>query len=136
MSTQKMEQERAAFAWERIEEVDRMPDVKFKKEYRGLALKLPSMILTNGLGQTLAFLKSKGKNDPNRPDEAIYGHMEKWIRKNSGFHRPGTPVNGLIETVLSGSSADYRLLTVETLAFLNWLKRFADAKLPKDEVEP
>ena len=54
---QRVEQKRAAEAWSCIQAVS---EDKFKKEYRSIVMKLPTLILTNGLGQTLAFLKSKG----------------------------------------------------------------------------
>jgi CRISPR-associated protein Cmr5 len=35
--------------------------------------------------------------------------------------------------VLQNDSASYRRATVEALAFLTWLKRFAEAELPAEE---
>jgi CRISPR-associated protein Cmr5 len=95
-----------------------------RKRYRSLALKTPVLILTNGLGQTLAFFKSKGGEH-----ELLYGHLTKWLTNENKIYEPGE----LVQKVISGDSAKYRQATTETLAFLNWLKRFAEAVLPPEE---
>jgi CRISPR-associated protein Cmr5 len=128
---QTKEQERAGAAWDCVDNVNKLPDEKFKKEYRSNALKLPSLILTNGLGQTLAFLKSKGKRDLSKSEEKVYRDLEDWL-KRPGVINWGTAQGELIERIMKINSDKYRLVTTETLAFINWLKRFADAALPKD----
>ncbi len=124
-------QERARAAWDCVENVNKLLDEKLKKEYRSNALKLPSLILTNGLGQTLAFLKSKGKRDLSKSEEKVYRDIEDWL-KRPGVINWGTAQGELIERIMKINSDKYRLVTTETLAFINWLKRFADAALPKD----
>jgi CRISPR-associated protein Cmr5 len=60
-----LEQQRATRAWECVDEVTSKSQ-DFKKKYGSLARKVPTLILTNGLGQTLAFLKAKGKKRSGR----------------------------------------------------------------------
>lgn len=98
----------------------------WKREYGSLARKVPSLILTNGLGQTLAFLKAKGKNNPSDEHEVLYQHITEWLKQQ-------LKLNGdLLEWIVnSANSQQYRLATMEALAFLQWLKRFAEAVLPK-----
>jgi len=52
------EQQRAKRAWELVSII---PDGEKMDKYASLAKNAPVMILTNGLGQTLAFLISKSK---------------------------------------------------------------------------
>jgi len=56
----KLEQGRAEFAYKCVKEAVKKfkSDTKRQKEYRSYSLKIPIMILTNGLGQTLAFVKA------------------------------------------------------------------------------
>ena len=78
---QTQEQERAAAAWKRILEIyppAQRQDEKVRQrasEYRALVRGAAADILTNGLGQTLAFLLAKDKGDKGKkptPHWALY----------------------------------------------------------------
>ncbi|MEM4555091.1 MAG: type III-B CRISPR module-associated protein Cmr5 [Candidatus Anstonellaceae archaeon] len=100
----------------------------WKREYGSLARKVPSLILTNGLGQTLAFLKAKGKGDPSDEHEVFYQHISNWLKQRLRLE------DDLLEWIVnSANSQQYRIATMEALVFLQWLKRFAEAILPKGE---
>ena len=139
---QTLEQERASKAWDFVNNLNREiedklltekekedPDKKkrkieeSRKKYRSIALKIPIYILTNGLGQTLAFFKSKGGEH-----ELLYGHLSSWLIDENKVFQSGE----LIERVVKEGSTKYRQATLEALAFLNWIKRFAEAVLPED----
>jgi CRISPR-associated protein Cmr5 len=129
---QTVEQRRAADAWVRISS-----DVKGKKfegEYKSLARSLPADILTNGLGQTLAFLCSKGKKDSRFKDDSehatLYQHVSAWVVREMEWGS-----DDLLDRLIDENtgSDDYRRATVETLAYLVWLKRFAEAELKGGE---
>jgi CRISPR-associated protein Cmr5 len=112
----------------------RTPQGEFdwKKGYGSLARKVPMLVLTNGLGQTLAFLKAKGKNDPADEHTVLFCHLSSWVL--SQVASSTTASNGdLLQWVLQNDSAAYRRATIESLAFLTWLKRFAEAELPTEE---
>jgi len=118
-SQQLSEQKRAARAWADIEEV---PDTTEKTKYGSLARRLPALLQTNGLGQTLAFLRAKGGGDGRNHHNVIYDHLSGWVIEW---------VNGdgdLLEWILSESSDAYRRATTEAIAFAIWLRRFAEAK--------
>lgn len=119
---QTRDQERAKQAWQDVQAAKAKP---CKAKYGPLVKKIPSYILTNGLGQTLAFLLAKGKNDPGKEHFLLYQHISYWVNKD----------NNLISKVQATDSVTYRYLTAETLAYLNWLKRFAEAdpELKADE---
>lgn len=126
-----LEHERALEAWKYINEINKKDDKNFKKEYRSIIMKLPTLIITNGLGQSFAFLKAKGKGDDNKPEEIVYRNIEKWLNQKCNIYWNS---NGeLIEKVISIQSSTFRQVTSETLSFLSWMKRFADAVLPKEE---
>lgn len=129
---QTLDQQRAKAAWEDIAAVSQRSE-DFKKKYGSLAKKVPSLILTNGLGQTLAFLRAKGKNDRNDEHTVLFGHLSAWTMGQVAPHASGQT---LLDWVLANNSAAYRRATTETLAFLVWLKRFAEAELPTEEGTP
>lgn len=129
---QTLEQKRAAEAWSCIQAVSEDIDSsKFKKEYRSIVMKLPTLILTNGLGQTLAFLKSKGKNDDSNPEEKVYGDLQGWLAKPNVVNWGRVTHDELIERIMAIDSTKYRFVTMESLSFLNWLKKFADGCITK-----
>ncbi len=127
---QTKEQQRAKAAWADIQAVDRK-SVDVKRKYRSLVLKLPVMILTNGLGQALAFLKSKGKDNRDDPHEIVYSHLQAWLFREIRWADANQPT--LIERIFNTTSETYRQATSEALSYLHWLRRFAEAILPEPE---
>ena len=121
----RLEQKRAEQAWRCIQDINNRKN-DFWAEYRGTVKKVPSLILTNGLGQTLAYLKSKGGVEGE-----IYNHLQEWLCNGwviTWWNGKGAE---LIDRLMRKSSNKYRMVTREALLFLTWLKRFADAVLPK-----
>lgn len=103
---------------------------EWKGKYGSLVRKVPSYIITNGLGQTLAFLRAKGKGEPDNEHEILYGQLSEWVGGQLGVK------NDLLDWIVNtATSQQYRLATMEALAFLQWLKRFAEAELPKGREE-
>lgn len=121
------EQERAKRAWELVNET---PKTVIEK-YASLAKSAPVMILTNGLGQTLAFFisKSNGRNEYN----LLYNHLNNWLDGNIPWTPNEDLGDDLIEKVINEKSQIYRMATEESLAFLSWVKRFATALLPDEK---
>lgn len=103
---------------------------KFKGAYGALARKTPALIMSAGLGQTLAFLRAKGKGKGWNEHQMLYNHLSVWV-----VGRLSVNASDLLEVVRQNTSEVYRLATVEALAFLVWLKRFAEAELPEPEGE-
>ena len=119
MSEQRtIEQRRAKAAWD---DVSGVKDKGYSEEYKATAQNFPMLVLTNGLGQALAFLRAKGKSH----HRAFYQHVSRWV---TGQIYP--PENdGLLEKIIADTSHNYRRSTAEALAFAAWLKRFAEAEL-------
>jgi|SRR6266487_1899138 len=139
------EQKRGAQAWENIRAIKDLDkqnaDKKLEKEYRSLARGLNAMIQINGLGQTLGFLKAKGKQQEGKPHYQLLLHLTTWMQDDEHFHAANSDVmrrgyDGLLQWVLDidTSSDDYRRATTECLAFGVWLRRFAEAELKEPEV--
>lgn len=114
-----LEQGRAEFAYRKAQEGIN----KHGKEYKQYAKKLPMLIKTNGLGPTLAFIKSKGGTY-----ETLYNHIAEWLKKDIkfGIFNDQNKSKDLLEAIISLNSPEYRAVTNETIAFLTWLKRLAD----------
>ncbi|EKQ67333.1 CRISPR type III-B/RAMP module-associated protein Cmr5 [Leptolyngbyaceae cyanobacterium JSC-12] len=113
-----LDRRRAEAAWKDIQGINATD-----KEYGSLAREMPTLIQVNGLAQTLAFLKAKNKTH----HQNIFKHLSDWVCQQLGLQ------GDLLERVLEMDSQLYRRATAESLAFLQWLKRFAEAKIEKSE---
>jgi CRISPR-associated protein Cmr5 len=120
---QTLQQKRAAHAWGCIEQVP----AKIQKKYGSLVRGLPALVQSDGLGQTLAFLKAKGGGKPDKEHTVAYNHIAQWVSQELGAQ------GDLLKWLLERSTTEYRRATAETLAYLSWLKRFAEAKGWQDE---
>jgi CRISPR-associated protein Cmr5 len=104
------------------------------KEYSSLARSAPADIQSNGLGQTLAFWRSKGweKGKPkNNGHTLLYQHLSQWVCGRMGWDGKAKD-HGLLSWLVEKDTSDYRRATVEAQAFLVWLKRFAEAELGEE----
>ena len=96
--------------------------------------KAPMLIKTNGLGATLAFLFSKQK---------VWGtvlkHIEDWVSSTDNLKThllyKDKEGSNLVQKVLHLDSSEYRIVTIEVLAFLNWLRRFAEGIAKEKELK-
>lgn len=126
---QTLEQARANAAWKLVSEAKKEGD--FDK-YSSLVKGFPATISNNGLGQAVAFLFSKAKD--NSPEGLLLSHLEQWLTKSNlnryvSFYpcpyeeeySPGV----LLKSIREHGSSRYRQATIEALAFLNYLRRFA-----------
>ncbi len=116
VNIQTLENNRAKFAFEMVQAVSDKKD-----EYKSWSKKIPVLIKTNGLGQTLAFMKSRDKQETNLMLEQI----QRWlVRKNEL-----TEQDDLIKKITEIDSSIYRRWTREIIALFNWVRRFAEGYL-------
>lgn len=144
---QNIEQQRGKQAWDDIREIKGLGE-KEQKEYRSFARGLNAMVQINGLGQTLGFLKAKGKNKVEQGQRKknahfyLLGHLTHWMHEHFDSSIPDTSDeknDGLLDWVVreTTSSSDYRRATTECLAFGTWLRRFSEGELKDpEELEP
>ena len=95
------------------------------------------MIKTNGIGETFAFIKSKAK--PEKAYTLIYSQFTEWLQQepNKLIRKELWKENDneLVNVVIRLNSPEYRAVTIEMLAFLNWLKRFAEGLIEGESDE-
>jgi CRISPR-associated protein Cmr5 len=115
MSLQTVEQKRAKHALKIVNEWKNMGDAQ--KELKTYVVGMPAMILMSGFGQTCAFYKSKKKNH-----ETVLQALQSWLDKDD-----------VIQAITASTAQEYQLMQAESLAYLNWLKKFARAYLQGDD---
>jgi CRISPR-associated protein Cmr5 len=111
-----LDQLRARDAWNVIQDVVKEPE-SVRKDFGTQTKKLPPRIMAAGLGQALAFLEAKDKTP------ALLNALADWMN----LRRPSVGERRLVVRVINGDADFLRYATAESLAYLQWLVRFADA---------
>ncbi len=120
-----LEQQRAAFA---LDHVERIKDGDRKSKFKTQLIKLPSRLHSNGLGQTVAFYLSTGKEEA--PEWQICQWLGDWLGDD---HRKIYSGRESLIHQISGRDEDrYRRASAEARALAVWLKRFAEAFIAGD----
>ena len=126
MSRQTIAQARAKHALGRITAYQVKDDDK-QKRFNSYVAAFGPMILMSGFGQACAFYLANKKSEHKDVLDAV----EDWLGSE------GKPFYGLqghiIECITSVEKSTYRLAQIETLAYLDWLKKFAKAFLKSDD---
>ena len=163
MSTERMklEQGRAAQAYKFAEDAKKCLENPCQLEglghdyfkainYSSYSTKLPTLIQCNGLGAALAFIKSKGtkektennqsllpghKQNPKNAYNLLYEQIFYWIKEKKPYliSESTSRQGDFVEIVINLQSSEYRALTIEVMALLNWMKRFSVALLGEGE---
>ncbi|MEN3045329.1 MAG: type III-B CRISPR module-associated protein Cmr5, partial [Candidatus Hydrothermales bacterium] len=127
-------QERASFVLEKVKKIkeeakaikkeekdkEKKDDDKIKK-FKTNAKKVSSLIVSNGLIPTLAFLKAKEERRP------VYNILNEWLKKK------GYCNNDALTELVNSDFSKLRLATTEVLEFANWLKRIVEIELPEEK---
>lgn len=109
-----IDQERAAFAWQRAK-----ANRGLGKEYKNLCKGAPALIMGNGLMPALAFWQSRDKQHSQALVADLLGWFHhRWPEMPAGYAQA---MAGLQQA----SSAAYMQATDEALEFLKWLRQFA-----------
>lgn len=128
MSTQSVAQRRAAHALACVEKhID-----KSYGNYANYVESLPATILMNGLGQAAATLLSKAEGRLTEPHGLLYADLQSWLcGDDAAAPYPNAP--NLMKAIVEREQRDYLYAQVEALAWLVWLKKFANAYLKKGD---
>ena len=122
-----LEQQRAAHALKSVHDLEQAP---FGKHYRSYAESRPATIVMNGLGQACATLLSAANGDGDREQayKSLHHHLQAWLCRKEGVY---PNANSLIDAIVKHGQAEYVHAQSEALAYLVWLKKFAQAFLPR-----
>ncbi len=140
---QTLEQRRAQDALPKIDAL-KYGDREIGENYRSYVEALPAMIVMNGLGQAFATVlsRSQGEKAREKAYRLLYDHCQDWLfsvdnifPKYNGTEGGNQECRDLITAIVNNNQDVYLHAQVEALAYLDWLKKFAQAYLPKGERE-
>ena len=122
-----IQQERAKFAIEQLEKIS--SNQVIDKDTATFIVGTPNMILSNGIGQTLAFLLAKTDKE-----KKVYRILKNWICKkyaNLGFTDKSDM--DFIKTFCTLKQDKYLEIQRECLRLCAWFKRYARAFQEEDK---
>ena len=122
-----IQQERAKFAIEQLEKIS--SNQVIDKDTATFIVGTPNMILSNGIGQTMAFLLAKTDKE-----KKVYRILKNWICKkyaNLGFTDKSDM--DFIKTFCTLKQDKYLEIQRECLRLCEWLKRYARAFQEEDK---
>lgn len=128
-----LEQERAKHALARVREVEKTLSPEQQASYCSYVKELPTLIVMSGLGQAVATLleRSTRKATDSKAYQRLSTHLASWLC------RPGEPYaehKTLIDAIVTCDQATYVRAHADALAYLVWLKKFAQAFLARPEL--
>lgn len=131
---QTLDQQRASHAWQSIAKAQELSD-SAASDCAGHAKKLPMRIRTAGLGQSLLFVSAKAKPKDSNANKGLILLLEclnDWMlveRNLAGeVSRDASDPLALVLAINSQDASFLRRATVETMAWLLWFNRFAEAE--------
>lgn len=110
-----IEQERAEHV------IKRLAKIKIEKDFVSYANSLPSMIHTNGLGQTIAFYHTK----ETKAHTDLITMLEDWL-KSPG--RPYENSGNVMKSMMENDMIHYMAAQKEAIAYCSWIKKMAKAE--------
>ena len=123
-----MQTRRQRFMKQALDRVGAVKGQSYQKIYGGLCHKIPVLVRTNGLCQTLAFVadKASGSGDRARAYQRLRVHIAEIL---------ATPVESLMDTVSQASVPRYVQYTRTLLDAWVYYKRFAVSILNVDAAQ-
>lgn len=128
MSKKSLDQRRAADALEKIQSLEQ--GAKDYGKYKSYAKALPANILMSGLGQAVATVRSRDRAGYPR----LYEHLAGWLcGDDEDAPYRNYPGEDLIQAIVENDQNDYIRAQAEAMAYLEWLRKFAEAFLEDGE---
>jgi CRISPR-associated protein Cmr5 len=129
MNTQSLAQRRARHALGLIQKHEKAAQDSYQN-YVSYAESLPATILMNGLGQACATLLAKAEGKLDRPHGLLYEDLQSWLCGGDSA-APFRNSGNLMEAIIGSKQDTYFRAQAEALAYLVWLKKFANAFLKR-----
>ncbi len=117
---QTLQQQRAKHALQKVKDLIPLNE---GDKLKARANELPFMIHTNGLGQALAFFKSKKDKDGY---DKLFLILQSWLTEKG---RPFAGKTDLMAAVTETDFQTYRIAQAEAIQYMDWVKKFASAYL-------
>ncbi len=131
MREKTLDQRRAADALKKIRSLEQKGKQAYGK-YKSYVKALPANILMSGLGQAVATVRSRRDRAAGYPE--LYEHLAGWLcGDDEDAPYRNYPGGDLIQAVVEYDQDNYVRAQAEAMAYLEWLRKFAEAFLEDGE---
>lgn len=119
-----IEQHRMKFAFEQSRNAENA------KKYEAYVQKIPAFIMTNGLGNTIAYVATQSDKNWKKVGKNICDwllEVENPLKDKLATQKGDQDITimDLLEVLKNCNQNEYKSATIEMLALFNWLRRFA-----------
>lgn len=134
MNDRTIAQRRAADALVKIQSLQQAGKDSYGN-YKSYVKALPANILLSGLGQAVATVRSRDRK--GYPE--LYDHLASWLCGDDpdapyrGYPKTDRNTKHLLQAIVEHDEDHYLRAQAEAMAYLEWLKKFADAFLEGGE---
>ena len=123
-----LSQKRSKYALEKLSEIQ--GEITNHKEYGSYTSGLPSMVLSNGLAQSFAFIL--GKKKQGTPEMKVIDWTIEWLGKQDLIKKT-TNHRDFMKEISSMPQSQYLASQKECLLLWEWIKRYANSNLFFDD---
>ena len=132
---QNIEQQRANYALQEVKRVLlKLTDKDEQKEFKSYVTSMPAMIQMNGLGQAVAFYRSKFKEGGKGASayKELYTIIEQWL---CSAEYPASVYDeyDLLQGITKNDMQQYRIAQSELQKLLVWMKKMVAAFIDSEE---
>jgi CRISPR-associated protein Cmr5 len=111
-----------------------------QKEFKSYIQSLPAMIQINGIGQAIAFYRSRfdtqTASKEKRAYKAIYDLLQTWLIDERFAVLKDSGKSDLMEALVNSDMKQYRMAQIELLEILSWVKKFSLALIVEETSKP
>lgn len=127
--TKSLEQDEACHALKAIQSLQD-GSLENQRDYLTQITRLPAMVLSNGLGHSMAFLLAKDEKSKSSVYYVLFKHIADWLTEQGVYPAEGDIMRHMME----GNMTQYIEAQSYVMRILTWLVRFAKAYLSSEEV--
>jgi len=125
------ERNRAETAFDDVKEGS---EKDFRAEYKSIVIKAPALLKANGFVATIAFLFSKQHSSSGAAHKLLCSQIARWLsNKGIVILASESTCDQFVEILVKMTYVEVRIASNETIAYFNWLKRFAEGMIEKDD---
>lgn len=129
MSEKTIQQLRAQHALKHIDNWKNPSSGVRAKNIKSYASDFPAMIMTNGIGQAVAFAMTKKKSEQEYL--SILNGLSEWlIKERKIFGSASQP--DLVHHLMRCDMQTYQLAQAEAIVYLDWIKKLTKALIQED----
>ncbi len=141
MNSRMLSNKRASYALQEVLNLFKELSDNQKKEFKKFVAGAPAMIQQNGFGQALAFWLSKDEGKNSTKYRKLFNMVVKWLSyKKLDVHnhfifteRPEENYQQVMIELSEMQQGKFLAAQKESMAVLEWIKRFAHAYAPKED---